>query len=205
MWWRLWVKKHPRYGQLFSVQPIFGKYWLWPLTLTSCLVFLTIFGIIWPWPVTLTYSQGYPQFGHWMRLMCYTLVPSMKCVGEIASEIWPVLFFTYFGEIWPWPVTLVVKCTLLSYNLAPSWFFLSILWKIWPWPLSMSLTLVIKCAWINGLYDATKYEVCRWNRTGNMANCLIFYSLIDKMDLDLDFLLILNLRSVDLRWCMSIF
>ena len=40
-------------------------------------------------------------------LLGCTLVPSMKSVSEIASDIWPVLcFFPIVGKIWPWPLTL---------------------------------------------------------------------------------------------------
>ena len=50
-------------------------------------------------PMTLTFGQGHKHLGHWMRIYGLTLVPSMKSVGEIASEIYSVLwFFTYFLE-----------------------------------------------------------------------------------------------------------
>ena len=65
------------------------------LDMTISLVFLPIFWKIWPWPWV-------KVFGTWVikcALLGCTLLPSMKSVGEIASEIWPVLwYFTHFGE-----------------------------------------------------------------------------------------------------------
>ena len=70
-----------------------------------------------------------------MRLMGYTLVPSMKSMTEIASEIWPVdSFFVHFGA----------NLTLTFYLDLPS----------------MSLKLGSGMR-LNGLYVDTKYEVCR--------------------------------------------
>ena len=66
--------------------------------MTSSLVFYPFFGKIidldlWPWPKVV--------IGTWViecALLGCTLVPTMKCVGEIASKIWQVLrfFFTHF-------------------------------------------------------------------------------------------------------------
>ena len=68
-------------------------------------------------------------------LLGCTFVPSMKCVGEIAYKIWPVLwFFTHFEEnltltfdldLWPWPWvkvigTWVIECALLGCTMVPS-------------------------------------------------------------------------------------
>ena len=51
---------------------------------------------LWPWPLV-------KVIGTWViecALLGCTLVPIMKCVGEIASKIWPVLcfFFTHLLE-----------------------------------------------------------------------------------------------------------
>ena len=69
----------------------------------------------------------------------------MKSVGEIASEIWPVffLFFTHFGEIWPWPVPLALG---QGHRHLGCW-----------------MRLI-------GLYLGTKHEVCRWNSIWSMAH-----------------------------------
>ena len=108
--------------------------------------------IIWPWPVTLTYGQCHPHLGHWMRLMGYTLVPSMKSVTEIASGIWPVdSFFVNFGA----------NLTLTFHLDLPSL------------PLTLGSGMRL-----NGLYVGTKYEVCRWNRIRDIANCLVICSLL---------------------------
>ena len=59
------------------------------------------------------------------------IIDMMKSVGEIASEIWPVLwFFTHFCEkfylnLWPWPKvkvigTWVIECALMGCTLVPS-------------------------------------------------------------------------------------
>ena len=37
--------------------------------------------------LTFTFGQGHRHFGHCMRLIELTLVPSIKFVGEIVSEI----------------------------------------------------------------------------------------------------------------------
>ena len=94
-------------------------------------------------------------------LLGCTLVPSMKSVGEIASEIGPVLwFFTHFWENF----TLTFDLDLGSRSSALGhWMCL-----IW-------------------LYLGTKYEVCtsRWNSLRDMTSSLVFYPLLGKFDLDL--------------------
>ena len=36
-----------------------------------------------------------------------------------------------------------------------------------------------------GLYLGTKYEVCKWNSLRDMTSSLVFYTFLDKFDLDL--------------------
>ena len=67
--------------------------------MTSSLVFYAFWGKfdldLWPWPSVKVIGTWAID---WALLSC-TLVPSMKSVGEIASEVWPVLcFFTHFWE-----------------------------------------------------------------------------------------------------------
>ena len=64
---------------------------------TSSLVFYKFWGKfdldLWPWPEVKVIVTWVIQ----CALLGCTLVPSMKCVGEIASELWQVLwFFTHF-------------------------------------------------------------------------------------------------------------
>ena len=92
--------------------------------MTSSLVFYPFLGKFdldhWPWPKV-------KVIGTWViecTLLGCTFVPSKKCVGEIASEIWPVLWFvTHFMEkfdldLWPWVKvigTWVIECYLDFY------------------------------------------------------------------------------------------
>ena len=86
-------------------------------------------------------------------------------IRDMASSL---IFFTRFGEIWPWPVTLtyvkvigiwVIKCALLGCTLVPSmksrWHIIRDMAHLfWFWPIFGHLTLpckiigtwVIKCA-----------------------------------------------------------
>ena len=52
-----------------------------------------------PWPLSLTFGQGHHHVGNWTLMGC-SLVPIMESVGEITSNIWPVVeYFTHFWEI----------------------------------------------------------------------------------------------------------
>ena len=78
--------------------------------MASCLVFYPIWGKfnldLSPWPLVKVIVTWVIE----CALLGCTLVPSMKSVGEIVSEIWPVLwFFTLFNwKIWPWPLVKVI-------------------------------------------------------------------------------------------------
>ena len=69
---------------------------------------------LWPWPRSRSSALRSLNAPYWVvpwyqvcTLLGCTLVSSMKSVGEIASEIWPFLwFYTHFWKIWPWPLTL---------------------------------------------------------------------------------------------------
>ena len=89
---------------------------------------------IWPWPLTLT------TWAIECALLGCTLVPSMKCVGEIASVIWLVLcfFYTFFGKFDLTKVRVILDQGQGHRHLG-HW-----------------MRLI-------GLYLGTKYEVCRWN------------------------------------------
>ena len=107
-------------------------------------------GEIWPWVKVI---------GTWViecTLLGCTLVPSRKCVGEIASEIWPVLhfFFTHFFgkfdlDLWPWPLTLTLG---QDHRHLGHW-----------------MRLI-------GLYLGTKNDVCRCNSIPDMAHFVDFGS-----------------------------
>ena len=83
--------------------------------------------------LTLTFDLD--QISTWViecTLLGCTLVPSMKCVGEIASKVWPVICFFFYPflakfdiDLWPWPQvkvigTWVIECVLLGCTLVPS-------------------------------------------------------------------------------------
>ena len=154
----------------------------------------------------------------------------MKSVGEIAPEIWQVLWFFYpFLEkfdldldLWLWLKvkvidTWVIECALLGCILVPSmkcvgeiaskiwpvlWVFLHIFWKIWPCPLTLTLGQGHQHLghWMRfiGLYLGTKYEVCRWNSVQDMTSSLFFFThFLENLTLTFD--LDLGSRSSALR------
>ena len=92
--------------------------------MTSSLVFYPFLGKfdldLWPW-------LSVKVIGTWViecALLGCTLVPSMKCVREIASKIWPVLwFFMHFGENLTLTFDLVLGSRLLALGslTAPYW------------------------------------------------------------------------------------
>ena len=90
-------------------------------------------------------------------LLGCTLVPSINSVCEISSEIWPIILFLPIFE----------KNLTLTFDLDLHWH------------LGHRMCL-------HGLYLDTKYEVCRCNRIWEMANCLIFYSLLRNLTLTFD-------------------
>ena len=113
---------------------------------------------LWPWPWVKVIET-------WViacSLLGCTLVPSIKSVGQIASEKCPVLcffFFIHLGEIWPWPLILTKG---QGHRYLGHW-----------------MRLI-------RLYLGTKYEVCRWNSLRDMTSSLGFLPfLIEKFDIDL--------------------
>ena len=65
--------------------------------------------------LTLTFG-----IGTWViecALLCYTLVPSMKYVGEIAFEIWP--FFFILANFWTFDLDLWSKSSAFESLNAP--------------------------------------------------------------------------------------
>ena len=109
---------------------------LWDIT--SSLVFYPFFEKFeldfWPWPKVKVIDTWVIE----CNLLGCTLVPSMKCIGEI-GEIWPFfVFLPIFGKIWPWPKvkvigTWVIECALLGCTLVPSMKSVGeIAAKIWP-------------------------------------------------------------------------
>ena len=151
-----------------------------------------------------------------MRIYGLTLIPSMKSVGEIASGIWPVLwflpifFFKYdldHQHLGHWmrfiEMYLGTKYEVCRWNsirdMASSLIFLIIFWE------NLTLTFDLDKGqghrnlghWMHliGLYLGTKYEVCRWNSIQDMVSCLVFFNPFwGKFDLDL------RSRSSTLRW-----
>ena len=92
---------------------------------------------IWPWPMTLSFGK-FKVIVTWViecALLCCTLVPNIKSVGEIASEIWFISwcltrFWTFDLDLWLWQ----------GYCYMDNWMLLI------------------------GLYLTTMYEVCVLNR-----------------------------------------
>ena len=134
----------------------------------------------------------------------------MKSVGEIASEIWTVLYFLpFFGKIWPWPLTLTkgqshrplghwlclfglylgTKYDVCRWNslwdMTSSSVFYPFLGKIWPWPLTLTLSQGHRHYghWMRiiGLYLDTKYEVCRWNSLRDRTSSLVFLPIFGEI------------------------
>ena len=137
--------------------------------MTSSLVF-THFGAnltltfefdLWPW-------TSVKVIGTWVIecvFMGCTLVPSMKSVGEITSEIWPdVKFLHFFWKLWPWPMTLNFG---QGHRHLGHW-----------------MRLIV-------LYLSTKYEVCKWNSLQDITSSLFFYTFWENLTLTFD----LELRS----------
>ena len=88
--------------------------------MTSSLVFypfLTKFDL-WPWPKVMVISTWVIE----CALLGCTLVPSMKSVGEIVSEIWPVLWFLYTStKSWRGYIfTAVCLCVCLCVSVCPA-------------------------------------------------------------------------------------
>ena len=95
-------------------------------------------------------------------LMGCNLIPSMKSVGEIASEIWPVLCFS----------------TLFFYLFWGKF-------DLWPWPEDQGHRHLGYSMRLLGLYLHTKYEVCRWNSIWGMASYLVFIHFFENLTLTL--------------------
>ena len=130
---KLWI------DMMKSVDEIAYEIW-------TVLWFLPICGKIWPWPKVKVIRTWVIK----CTLLGCTLVPIMKCilVGEIASEIWPVLwFFTHF-----WTNLTLTLTQGLGHRHLGHWMCL-----IW-------------------LYLVTKYEVCRWNSIRDMAHLCRFWT-----------------------------